>query len=129
VKRQDALYAAACIGTIAFCVAFVLPHFTGQAVFWYLPLDRAWELTEKPPVLGMDFYGRFFQAVIAGAIAIVLTLVVTSRLKTERLSKKLASLLVAWAIALVVLTMMYYAWTLAFRVPAPVPIPDWYVPR
>ncbi|MFN0245972.1 MAG: hypothetical protein ACKV2T_03625 [Kofleriaceae bacterium] len=129
MKRQDALYAASCIGTIAFCVGFALPHFTGQAVFWYLPLERAWELVEEPAGLGVDFYGRFFQGVIATAIAIALTLVVTSRMKTERLPKTVASLLVAWAIALVVLTMMYYVWTLAFRVPIAVPIPDWYVPR
>lgn len=129
MKRQDALYAAACIGTIAFCVGFLVPHFTGQAVLWYLPLDRAWELTARPTALGLDFYGRFFQGMIASAIAIALTLVVASRLKMERLPRNVASLLVAWAIAFVVLAMAYYAWTLAFRVPTAAPIPDWYIPR
>lgn len=129
MKRQDALYAAACIGTIAFCVAFVIPHFTGQAVFWYLPLERSWELAPRPDGLAIDFYGRLAQGITVAAIAIVLTLVITTRLRTERLSRKLASLLAAWAIALVILVMMYYAWTLAFRVPTAEPIPDWYIPR
>jgi hypothetical protein len=129
MKRQDALYAASCIGTIAFCIAFVAPHFIGHAVLWYMPLDRSWELTERPTGLAIDFYGRLLQGVLVAAIAIALTLVVTARIKTERLSRKLASLLVAWAIAFVVLAMMYYAWTLAFRVPIAEPIPDWYIPR
>lgn len=129
MKRQDALYAASCIGTIAFCVAFVWPHFTGQAVLWYFPIEREWELTAKATGLGMDFYGRFFQGVLVSAISIVVTLAITSRMKTERLSRNAASLLAAWAIAFVILTMMYYAWTLAFRVPTAAPIPDWYIPR
>jgi len=129
VKRQDSLYAAACLGTIAFCIAFVVPQFTGQAVLQYFPLERAWELTAKPAGLAMDFYGRLLQGSLVAAVVIAVTLVVTARLKTERLSAKLASLLAAWAIAFVVLVMMYYAWTLAFRVPSATPIPDWYVPR
>jgi hypothetical protein len=129
VKRQDALYTAGCIGTIAFCVAFLLPHFTGQAVLWYFPTERAWDLTARTTGLAIDFYGRLLQGVVVAAVVIALTLVVTSRLKTERLPRKLASLLAAWAIAFVVLAMMYYAWTLAFRVPNAAPIPDWYIPR
>lgn len=130
MKRQDALYAAACIGAIAFAVVFVLPHFTAHAVPLYWVLDRRWELA--PPTangIAIDFYGRCFEAAVAWAISVVATLVVTKRLRTERLPPKLASLLAAWAIALTVLVMMYYAWTLAFRVPNAAPIPDWYVPR
>lgn len=129
MKRQDALYAAACLGTIAFAIAFVAPQFTGQTVLQYYPLERAWELTARPTGLAMDFYGRLLQGVLVAAVAIVLTLTITARMKTERLSAKAASLLVAWALALVVLVMMYYAWTLAFRVPNAAPIPDWYTPR
>lgn len=129
MKRQDALYAATCIGTIAFAIAFVVPQFTGQAVLWYFPLDRGWDLTSKPDGLAMDFYGRLLQGVLVAAVAIAATLVVTARLKTEKLPPKVASLLAAWAVAFVVLVMLYYAWTLAFRVPTAAPIPDWYIPR
>jgi hypothetical protein len=129
MRRQDALYAAACIGTIAFCVAFVLPQFTEHAVLWYYPLDRAWELTARPEGLAMDFYGRTLQGIVAWGIAVVASLAITRRVRTERLSQRMASLLAAWAIAFVVLVMIYYAWTLAFRLPSPSPIPDWYVPR
>jgi putative flippase GtrA len=129
VKRQDALYAAACIGTIAFSIAFVLPHFTGQAVLWYFPTERAWDFTAKPEGLAIDFYGRLLQGALVAAATIAVTLLVMTRLKTEHLPRKLASLLAAWAIAFVILVMMYYAWTLAFRVPNAAPIPDWYIPR
>ncbi|MGE0402783.1 MAG: hypothetical protein AB7T06_39125 [Kofleriaceae bacterium] len=129
MKRQDALYAAACIGTIAFSIAFVLPQFTGQAVLWYFPLERSWALTTPPTSLAIDFYGRLLQGTVVAAAAIALTLLVTSRIKAEHLPRKIASLLAAWAIAFVILVMMYYAWTLAFRVPAASPIPDWYIPR
>ena len=129
MKRQDALYAAACIGTIAFSVAFVLPQFTEQAVLRYFPVDGGWELTAKPVGLAIDFYGRLLQGTVVAAVAIAVTLLVTSRMKTEQLPRKAASLLAAWAIAFVILVMMYYAWTLAFRVPNAAPIPDWYIPR
>jgi hypothetical protein len=129
VKRQDALYVAACIGTIAFCVAFVLPHFTSQAVLWYFPTEHHWELTRRPEGLAIDFYGRLLQGVVISSVTVALSLVVTRRLKTPQLSRKMASLLAAWAIAFVILVMMYYAWTLAFRVPNAAPIPDWYIPR
>lgn len=129
MKRQDALYVAACIGTIAFCIAFALPHFTTQSVLWYFPTERAWELTARPQGIAIDLYGRLVQGSLACALAIALSLVIAARLKTARISRKLASLLAAWAIAFVVLVMMYYAWTLAFRVPNAAPIPDWYIPR
>lgn len=129
MRRQDALYVATCLGTIAFAIAFVVPQFTGQAVLQYFPLERAWELTARPEGLAMDFYGRLAQGVVVAALAIVVTLVVTSRVGPEKLPPKAASLLAAWAVAFVILVMMYFAWTLAFRVPAALPIPDWYVPR
>ncbi len=129
MKRQDALYTASCIGTIAFCIAFVAPQFTGQAILQYFPLERSWELTAKPEGLAMDFYGRLLQGIVVAAVAIVASLLITARVKTERLPQKLASLLVAWALAFVVLSMMFYVWTLAFRVPTAAPIPDWYIPR
>lgn len=129
MKRQDSLYAAACLGTIAFCIAFVVPQFTGQAVLWYFPLERNWELTTPPATLAIDFYGRLLQGVLVAAVTVALTLAITRRLKTQKLPQKAASLLAAWAIAFVVLVMMYYAWTLAFRVPNAAPIPDWYIPR
>jgi len=128
MKRQDAIYVAVCVGTIAFCVGFLLPYFVTQRVPWYLPLAREWEFTVKPDVLGMDFYGRFAQGLVAWAAAVIASLQITKRVKSD-LSPRLATLLVAWALGLVVLCMMYFVWTLAFRIPVPAPIPDWYIPR
>lgn len=127
MRRQDALYAATCVGTIVFCVAFVLPYFTEQPIAWYFPLDRGWELTSKPTGLAIDFYGRCLQALVAAAASIVITLAGAKKL--PNLPERIAGLLAAWAIAMVVLCMMYFVWTLAFRVPVAEPIPAWYVPR
>ena len=128
MKRQDAIYVAVCLGTIAFCIGFLLPYFVAQRVAWYLPLARDWDFTIKPKVLGMDFYGRFAQGMIAWAVTMIASLQITRRVKSD-LSPRIAALLVAWALGLVVLCMMYFVWTLAFRIPAPSPIPDWYIPR
>lgn len=128
MKRQDAIYVAVCVSTIAFCLGFLLPYVHTQRVAWYLPLARAWDFTVKPKVLGIDFYGRFAQAMALWAVAMIASLQITKRVK-RRLSSRGAALLVAWALGLVVLCMMYFVWTLAFRVPVPAPIPDWYIPR
>ena len=131
MKRQDAMFVAMCVGSIVFSIVFVLPHFMSLSVPWYFPVERRWEFGPKPTPGGiaMDFYGRFAEALVAWGVAVAVSLVATKRMKTEQVPPKVASLLVAWAIALAVLVMMYYAWTLAFRVPNAAPIPDWYIPR
>ncbi|HEY4178381.1 MAG TPA: hypothetical protein VGM90_16155 [Kofleriaceae bacterium] len=128
MKRQDALYVAMCVGAIAFCIAFVLPSFVTMPVAWYLPLDRGWELTAKPTVLGLDFYGRCAQGLAGWAIAVIASLAVTKRMKSD-LSSRMAGLLAAWTIGMIVLCIMYFVWTLVFRVPTPAPLPTWYIPR
>ncbi|CAN5780327.1 hypothetical protein BH11MYX2_BH11MYX2_14700 [soil metagenome] len=128
MKRQDGLYVAMCIGAIAFCIAFVLPYFVTQPVAWYLPIDRAWEMTVKPNGLGIDFYGRCAQGLVGWAIAVMASLAITKRIKAD-LSPRMAGLLAAWALGMIVLCIMYFTWTLVFRVPSPAPLPTWYIPR
>ena len=82
----------------------------------------------KPSVLGMDFYGRCAQGLAGWAIATILSLAITKRIKAD-LSQRAAGLLAAWAVAMIVLCIMYFAWTLVFRVPTPSPLPTWYIPR
>ena len=127
MKRQDALYVAMCVGTIAFAIAFVYPQLTEQAVAWYFPLEREWSYQTNPTTLAIDFYGRLAHALIAWAAAVIVSLLVTRRVRV--LSERMAGLLIAWALTFTLLVILYYAWTLAFRTPVPSPIPDWYHPR
>ena len=128
MKRQEALFVALCLGTVAFAIGFVLPQITEHAVVQYFPLERRWSFEARPQGLAMDFYGRLGQAMVAWAIGVIVSLVVVRRIKTP-LSERAAGLLTAWALTFTVLVIMYYAWTLFFRHPTPAPIPDWYRPR
>lgn len=127
MTRQEQLYVAACLGTIAFAVAFVFPHFAAHPIAWYFPLERRWSFEVRPNALAIDFYGRFAQAAVAWAATVVLSLAVTRRIKA--ISDRTIGLLCAWALALTLLVMLYYAWTLFWRIPTPEPVPDWYRPR
>lgn len=127
MRRQDALYVAACVGTIAFAIAFVYPQFTEQAITWYYPLERRWAYEARPTGLAIDFYGRLAQAAVVWAVAVMASLAITRRVKT--LSDRALGLLAAWALTFTLLVVLYYVWTLYFRTPTPSPIPDWYRPR
>ncbi|MGE0550244.1 MAG: hypothetical protein AB7O24_05880 [Kofleriaceae bacterium] len=127
MTRSNALFAAMCVGAIAFAVAFVYPQLSGQAIAWYYPVERRWAYEAQPTGLAMDFFGRLLQGLVAWSIAVVATMAITRRLR--ELSPRAAHLLAAWAIALTLLVMFYFAYTLAVRVPTPVAIPEWYVPR
>jgi hypothetical protein len=127
MRRQDGLLVAMCIGMIAFAIAFVYPQFTGQALVWYFPVERRWAYEAQPDGLAIDFYGRLAQSFVAWAVAVVVSIAVTRRVAT--LPPRLAALLTAWAIAITLFVMLYFAWTLAVRVPQPMPLPSWYEPR
>jgi len=127
VKRQEALYVAMCCGTIAFAIGFVYPQLAEQAVAWYYPVERRWTFEARAAGLAIDFYGRLGQAMVAGALGVIVSLAIARRMKS--LSDKLAGLLAAWALTLTLLVILYFAWTLVFRHPTPLPVPDWYRPR
>lgn len=127
MKRQEALFVALCLGTVAFAIAFVYPQIAEQAVALYYPLEHRWSFEARPQGLAIDFYGRLGQAMAAWALAVIISLAIARRFKS--LSERTAGLLIAWAITFTVLVIMYYAWTLYFRHPTPAPIPDWYRPR
>lgn len=128
MKRQEALFVALCLGTVAFAIGFVYPQIAEQAVAQYYPLEHRWSFEARPQGLAMDFYGRLGQALAAWAVAVIASLAVVRRIKRP-LSERTAGLLIAWALTFTVLVMMYFAWTLIFRHPTPAPIPDWYRPR
>ncbi len=127
MTRGERLYVAMCAGTLAFAVAFVYPQLAEQAIAWYDPVAREWSYEVRPRGLAIDFYGRVGQACVAWAVITSLVLVVTRRVRA--ISDRLVGLLCAWALTLTLLVMLYYAWTLFWRVPVPEPLPDWYRPR
>lgn len=128
MKRNEALYVAMCLGTIAFAIAFVFPQLTEQSVAWYFPLERRWSFEVRPQGLAIDFYGRLAQALVAWSVAVIVTVAIARRI-TRPLSERMAGLLAAWALTLTLLVILYFAWTLLFRIPTPSPIPDWYRAR
>lgn len=127
MPRADALFAAMCVGTIAFAAAFVVPLFAEQAVLWYYPLERQWTYETRPTGLAIDFYGRGVLAVMAWSVTVPITIVIARRFAA--LGTRFRGLLLAWTITAVVFVMFYFAWSLILRVPTPAPIPDWYTPR
>jgi MFS family permease len=124
--RDATLLFALCVAALAFAVAFVWPLFTPEAVAWYYPTEHRWELAVKPSGLAMDFYGRVLQGAIAWSLAFLVAMLVGRRARPPR---RLAAIAVGWALAATAFAMLYFAWTLHYRVPVPPPQPAWYHPR
>ncbi len=127
MKKQESLFVALSMGTIAFAFAFIVPMLAGEPVVWYYPLEHRWTLEVKPSGLALDFYGRMLQAMVAWAVVVLITLPIAKRVKT--ISLRTAGLVTAWTLTAVLLVMLHYAWTLHFRRPIPEPVPSWYQPR
>jgi hypothetical protein len=124
--RSRALFVAVSAGTIAFVFAFAYPMVHEMAVLWYYPLEHRWAYEARPAGLAIDFYGRVLFAMIAWAAAFLVTLAIARR---RAPSERILGLATAWAATAVLLVVLFYGWTLYFRVPTPSPIPTWYQPR
>lgn len=126
-ERRRSWYAVLSCATIAFALLFVYPAFAPLAVPWYYPVERTWAWEVAPDGLAMDFYGRVvvgtLAALAAGAVAAVVL-----RL-TRPPGERVVNLLTAWSLTAILLAALHFAWTLYGRVPVPVALPDWYVPR
>lgn len=105
MRRQDSLFIALAAATIVFALAFVAPFFFPHEVAWYLPLERRWEMTLKPKVLGMDFYGRTIEAAIAGTIAFTVALLVVRR---RAVAARTIGLFAGWALVATIFVMSYF---------------------
>ena len=127
MRKQDALFLAMAAGTVAFAIAFVYPAFTAESVIWYYPLDHRWAFELKAHGVAMDFYGRTFQAVIAWCAVFIVTMPIARRIRVA--SPRALLLFGAWALTATVFVMLFYGWTLHYRVPVPAEIPSWYRPR
>ena len=113
-----AIYAASCAGLLVFSLIFVLlATIEGLSVPWYEPLDRAWHLAStKPTPVSMDWFGR---VAISLAFAAVASLAVFFATRRRALSASLLRAASIWALAMTVIGLFLYAWTLANRVILP----------
>ncbi len=127
MRRLDAIYLALCVATIAFAVAFVWPSFHPQEVAWYYPVEHRWAYEVKPSGLAIDFYGRTILAIVVACGGFGLAYPICRKLPAP--SPRVLNVVVAWTASAVVFAMLFYGWTLHFRVPSPSPIPSWYQPR
>jgi hypothetical protein len=127
MRRQDALFVAMAVGTIAFAIAFVYSAFTPESIVWYYPVDHRWAFEIKPSGVAMDFYGRLLQALVAWSIAFVVALAIARKVRSA--GTRAVVLVGGWALAATIFVMFFYGWTLHFRTLTPPPIPSWYQPR
>jgi hypothetical protein len=127
MRKQDALFLALAVGTIAFAVAFAYPAFTPESVIWYYPLDHRWAFEVKPHGVAMDFYGRTLQAAFAWCAAVLVTLPIARRVRKP--AQRALLLFGAWALIATAFVMLFYGWTLYNRKPVPAALPSWYQPR
>jgi hypothetical protein len=126
-RARQALFVALCAGSVAFCLAFVAPAFTPMRVLWYLPLEHRWTFVIKPEGLGMDFYGRVLDGVLAGAVGTLAAWAIARRLRA--LSAGTLVLWTAWLTTAALLAMALFTYQMVRRHPRPLPIPAWYERR
>ncbi|HEY4241910.1 MAG TPA: hypothetical protein VGM88_18945 [Kofleriaceae bacterium] len=127
MKRQDALLLALCAGAIAFAVAFVWPMFFPSRVAWYYPLAHRWGFEVKSTALAMDFYGRTLLGAIAWCAGFLVTFAIARKLPPA--APRWLVVVAGWALVTTTFVILYFAWTLHFRVPVAAPIPTWYQAR
>ena len=119
--RSATLFVALGVAAIAFAVAFVYPGLGSEPVAWYYPVEHAWAFEVRPSGVAIDLYGRLAQALVAWAVGFALALVIARR--WPALGARAIGLVAAWLLTVIVFVMLFYAWTLHYRVPTPAPLP------
>ena len=127
MSRAHRLYLATAAAGIAFMAAYMWPALAPVRVYWYYPLERRWELVERPDGLAIDWYGRVLVSLVAGLVFFAVTYLVARRLRPP--PRRALELFAAWLVTAALLAMLLYAYQLAVRSPLPEPLPDWYQPR
>ena len=117
-RSAHALYAAACAGLLTFSAAFVgMATAEGLSLPWYEPLQRRWQMAiSNPTPVSMDWYSRVGLSLLFAALAAVVVFFVGRRRTIPATALRAASI---WALAMTVIGLFLYAWTLANRVVLP----------
>ena len=116
---------AICAAVIAFDIAFVWPSITPTRVLWYEPLMRRWELSVRPEILAMDWYGKTGLALVVGALVLAGTFWLAPREPRPRT----LSLFIGWACMATGLALGLQVFQLMGRHPVPEPLPAGYEKR
>ena len=117
-RNAHALYAAACAGLLAFSGTFVGTATADDiSLPWYEPLQHRWEFAiAKPTDVSMDWYARVGLS-LAVALGVALVVFFVARRRTIPATVLRAASI--WSLAMTVLGLFLYAWTLGNRVILP----------
>lgn len=117
-QRRAAIYLAACAGLAAFCAVFLWAGFgLPFRVVFYEPVQRAFFYADRSPTnVSMDFY---FRVVFALAVGVVCASIVGAIAARRRVPEALVRAAGVWAVALLLIGLSWYGWTLSHRVVMP----------
>jgi hypothetical protein len=119
VTKPAALFVALGAAAIAFVVAYAYPAFASEALPWYYPADHAWVVEVRPTGVAIDLYARLAQACLAWSVVFAVALPIARR--RREIGPRAVGLVAAWALTAIAFAMLFFAWTLHYRVPVPVP--------
>lgn len=117
-RNAHALYAAACAGLLAFSASFVgTATAEGVSLPWYEPLQRRWQFAISSPTdVSMDWYSRVGLSLLFAASTAAVVFFIARRRTIPATALRAASI---WSLAMTVLGLFLYAWTLGNRVILP----------
>ncbi len=120
------VFAAFLVARVIFGLAYLGAALGRLPVFWYLPYEHRWELTRRPAVPAMGWYGLTAAALLAAAAGGGLTFLAGARGPLARaLARTSIVLAVAHAGGLVLLVdFIYFGWTLTHETAKPWPEPS-----
>lgn len=116
--KPAAWFVALAAAAIAFAIAFGYPAIASEPVAWYYPTEHAWAFEVRASGIAMDFYGRLAQALVAWVVVFAGTALVVRR---RAIGTRAIALSAAWTITAVIFVMLFFLWTLHYRVPVPLP--------
>jgi hypothetical protein len=115
--RDKRLLLATCIAASAFVASYLLPNFVPIPLMFYKPSEHAWIFAVKVPGIGIDFYGRCLLATVIAMLVGGGAYVGTLRLRPP--GSRVVAMMAVLALALALLAMAFFGWTLAHRTLSP----------
>ena len=121
MTKPAARFVALGAAAIAFVLAYAFPSFASEPLPWYYPAEHAWAFEVRPTGVAIDLYGRLGQAIVAWAGVFALAHVLVGGRRA--IGARAIGLVAAWVLTALAFAMLFFAWTLHYRVPIPAPLP------
>lgn len=117
-------------GRTAFGLSYLIGAARDLPIPWYLPLDRTFVFSPRPPVFAMEWFGRsFVSMLIASAVVAALWLASARGPLVRALQRPAFVLALAQAAGLALLVDFAYFGFMLLRQPvSPLPLPPGYAP-